>query len=264
MTPRLRLTFGGMLAQNSDWQNTIDLALGAPIQNLATLQNIVQSTFDTFSSTTGFTNGCCIDSNIRTVKGLYYAGGTGPVSLVAESTGTAVLGAATPIHAPQVCVVASLRTDQAGRSHRGRLYVPYRSIRIEATGLVEPQGQIVAANWANGMQNAAVAACASVGLASSWIVWSRTLGVGTPVSAVLVGNQCDTQRRRNRNRDEAYSSYPVTAAVVQAQSPGEQAMLEKVQSTELPLDWNLGVPDWANDLANVLLQVIPFVPPAAE
>lgn len=261
--PRLRVTFGGALAVNSDWQNTVEFILGSPIQNLATLQDIVQSCFANFGGTTSFTNALSPDSNLRTVKGIYYANNVPPASLVAESAGAPIVGAAAAQHAPQVCIVASLRTNQAGRSYRGRLYVPYRALRIESTGLVEPQGQQVAANFANGMKNTVLSACAAVGITASWVVWSPTLKVGTPITSILVGNQCDTQRRRNKNRDETYTSYPVTPADIQAQSQADQDRLESLSEQKIPLDFNLEVPDWAEDLANFAISVIPFVPPEA-
>lgn len=102
---------------------------------------------------------------------------------------------------PTVCACISLRTGKAGRSYRGRMFLP---------GIPEttnsPLGTLLSA------QQQAIADCAKgllgglPGLSASDVklgVWSRKLEVGNDVTSIRVGSALDIQRRR-RIKDQTY------------------------------------------------------------
>lgn len=208
--PRLRLTVGGPLGTASDWSNTLEYALGAPITSLATLQTIVNATFAALSASTAFKAGLCSDTYCNSVKALVYNSDTGPADLVATSSGTAFVGTTGAVHAPQVCVVASLRSNVAGRSYRGRIFTPYRGSTIGTSGVITSGGQTLVAAYVNAINTAFVTAAVSSSVSPAWIVYSPKTGSLTPLASILVGTQCDTVRHRNRNRAETYASYAIT------------------------------------------------------
>lgn len=212
--PRLRLTVGGALGTASDWTNSLEYSLGAPITSLATLQTIVNATFAALSASTAFKTGFMSDSTCSFVKALVYNSDTGPADLVATSSGTAIASTNGPTHAPQVCVVASLRSNVAGRSYRGRIFVPYRGNNISAAGVVSSAGQTIIAAYVNAINTAFVVAATTSSVAAAWIVYSPKTGSMTPLANIQVGTQCDTIRHRNRNRAETYAAFAITTATM--------------------------------------------------
>jgi len=111
----------------------------------------------------------------------------------------------------QICVVATLFTPKAGRSGKGRIYLPLLALPavsadprdgVHQTALA---GQIAA--WIEDV-NAISTATAGPFRVS---VQSR-LGAGTPgpVTGVGIGDVLDTQRRRRNKLVETYSIAPVS------------------------------------------------------
>jgi hypothetical protein len=64
------------------------------------------------------------------------------------------------------------------------------------------------------MRSNIIAALATQSIAATWVVWSPKLAVGTQITSVYVGNQCDTLRGRNPNQDEVYATYSVAPVVL--------------------------------------------------
>lgn len=94
---------------------------------------------------------------------------------------------------PQCCIVISERTNTATRSARGRMYVPGVPISGVGTGgALQSATQTGIADSAKGL----IAAIPALDSDWGWIVWSRKLEVGYPITSVRVGNRVDTQRRR--------------------------------------------------------------------
>lgn len=109
--------------------------------------------------------------------------GAAPVNL----TGTAPTGQSLPL---QVSLVATLQTDFAGRSFRGRMYFPAHGALMGTNHLFAPQ---VAQNLAlalgpflTGVNAVLYPVC----------IVSQTLSTKTPVTQVKVDNKPDIQRRR--------------------------------------------------------------------
>lgn len=122
-----------------------------------------------------------------------------------------VAGGGTPLHPPQVAVVASLRTGLPGRNRRGRMYLPCLGVAIGGGGLIPTAtaGGIAeaAAELLTGI-NTVVAG--EFGAESRVVVASNTgIGLLTPVTSVQVGNVFDTQRRRRSDFTETWQTSPV-------------------------------------------------------
>lgn len=99
------------------------------------------------------------------------------------------------IMTPQDSIVFSWRTPLAGKSYRGRSYMPPpdRS-RVGNDGLIDATSLGQFADDAVLLVDAVNGA----GLGNVWTfgVWSRKLEVFTPVTSVKVGNRVDTMRSR--------------------------------------------------------------------
>lgn len=211
--PRLRVALSGPgPVENVAWN--ADFALTGTITSLATLQTIATALRTSLAADAAFKAGFCNDTQITDVKLLYYPAFSGLASLVAESAGAGILGTTPAVHPPQICVVASLRSNLAGRSFRGRQYWPYRGSGVSSAGSTAGGGQTIVALAAQALKNDVVAACTASSIGAAWGVYSPKLSLMTPIVDVLVGSQCDTQRRRNVNRDETYAVSPVTVTTI--------------------------------------------------
>lgn len=92
-------------------------------------------------------------------------------------------------------VVVTMRTNLAGRSFRGRSYVPgFNEAQNGADGTIAPAASAAAAAWISGIRTAATARGHTLAVASP------KLGLSTPVTSQLVrDNVWDVQRRRGYN-----------------------------------------------------------------
>jgi hypothetical protein len=232
--PRLRVQVGGLLAATGTWSNTLEFFLSGAISSQATLQSIANATFTALTADASFKAGFCADTTFKSVKMLYYPTNTPPAALVAESAGSPVYGSAAAIHAPQVCAVASLRTGTAGRSYRGRTYVPYRGASISSAGVLTSTAQGIVNTYVQRIVTQVATALGSASISAAWVVWSEKLGTGSAVASVLVGTQCDTQRHRNDNRDESYASYAPPSVVVSSTDQAEVDRLNAILNEVVP------------------------------
>lgn len=92
-------------------------------------------------------------------------------------------------------IVVTMRTNLAGRSFRGRSYVPgFNEAQNGADGTIAPAASAAAAAWIAGIRTAATARGHTLAVASV------KLGISTPVTSQLVrDNVWDVQRRRGYN-----------------------------------------------------------------
>lgn len=92
-------------------------------------------------------------------------------------------------------VNVTLRTSLAGRSFRGRSYVPgFDETQNTADGSIDPAAQAAAVAWISAIRTAATARGHTLAVASV------KLGISTPVTAQIVrDNVWDVQRRRGYN-----------------------------------------------------------------
>lgn len=159
----------------------------------------------TLSTTTGpWDNFWSMLSQYDVVTGVnaQYVQGTVVIASAYAQLGTPEPGITTLRNAVQTALVGSLRTDEAGRSARGRMYFPATGIEIAASGRIE---QSDALDYANGMGTLLAQVCADHSDPTAQIqVYSRTEDVIRPVTRLLVDGTPDTQRRR---RDKLVSAY---------------------------------------------------------
>lgn len=92
-------------------------------------------------------------------------------------------------------VVVTLRTAKAGRSFRGRTYIPgWSAFAVTATGAISSTAREAAEDFITGLQAGVAAEIPGAVL----VVYSRTLDETNPVVSVQVrDDQWDVQRRRN-------------------------------------------------------------------
>lgn len=110
----------------------------------------------------------------------------------------------------EVAWVTSLRTDEAGRSARGRAYFPATGVALNGTGVIVTP---TATQFADSMGSLMADVTAGHSDPTAEIqVYSRTLDRMLPVSRLLVDSTPDTQRRRGNKLRSPYvtsSTYPV-------------------------------------------------------
>lgn len=132
-----------------------------------------------------------------------------PFQPLISSTGTGAPGTATGESLPnEVAIVSTLRTAQAGRSSRGRLYLPGWAVSVTAAGNVIASGFVNAVtNWTDGFRSIYPAQ------GYTWVLGQRERQAYTSpitgrqfphrpagsipiIQALCKDNHWDTQRRR--------------------------------------------------------------------
>lgn len=211
-------TFGGVLAGAQRWSigiRAIDEVSGtAP--SAAQLSAACDQLFTDFNTSmwnpgtgTGFGSIAGSAANFDQVRGYWRALRNGPASIVGASTQGASPGSGSPNLPPQCAIVVTLLTGLAGKSFKGRVYMPNRTAIVAADG---------------NLPTATVTALAVT--ASNWLSLFRTRSVGgerltgvvsgaqgpNAITAVAVDSVVDTQRRR---RDKVVAAArPVRPLVV--------------------------------------------------
>lgn len=104
----------------------------------------------------------------------------------------------------EVAWVVSLRTDEAGRSARGRCYFPATGLIIGTPGTISGPSP---KNFADSFGNLLADVVSAHSDATAQIqVYSRTQDVLRPVTRVLVDGTPDTQRRRGNKLRSPYQT----------------------------------------------------------
>lgn len=139
-----------------------------------------------------------------------YVTGTVVVSSAYAQLGDPEVGSGTATMPNQVAWVVSLRTDEAGRSARGRCYMPATGVELAAAGSpATPTTSEFADAFGHLLADVTSAHADPTALIQ---VYSRVLDRMLPVTRVLVDSTLDTQRRR-RNKDvspyQTSGTYPV-------------------------------------------------------
>lgn len=124
---------------------------------------------------------------------------------------TAMPASASAAYLPnQCCVVVTLLTAAAGRSAKGRVYLPLLGNPILTDGRLGQAARVVS-EFSRFLSSTLSDWQALTGqTAERWVVASRTNGDINPITAVRVGNVIDTQRRRRSSLPETYSNAAVT------------------------------------------------------
>ena len=110
---------------------------------------------------------------------------------------------------PQDAICLSLRSPVVGRSGRGRMYVPAMVQGSCTNGLVASATRTSLVNAGKAFVNAVESL--SFGADSSYrvVVCSAGSSRGVPPREVRVGDEWDTQRRREAQRKENYTTLPL-------------------------------------------------------
>lgn len=124
----------------------------------------------------------------------------------AVSTGASQAGAVTIRLPNQNAVCLSLGTGQAGKSRRGRLFVPLLALGVANGKMASTSPGLIADAFEALLESAASWGYAVPDGDDAVVIASAFLGITTPVTTLRVGDVIDTQRRR---RDAVVESYTV-------------------------------------------------------
>jgi hypothetical protein len=124
---------------------------------------------------------------------------------------TAVGTGSSVANAPEIAVVASLKTGLPGRSKRGRLYLGGFTVGAVAAG------GVVSANATPGMSRGLAKFGQDMKMQDTalvdrlnWVVLSRTTTSVQKITEVRIGNLFDVQRRRQNGLSETFFNSPIT------------------------------------------------------
>lgn len=204
-----RISLTGTLPSNEVFDTSFwVLGYGGSLASLQTLADDIAALItatDAFQYTLGLLD---TGSQYATLRAYGYESAGGKATYVAESD-LSLSGTTSALHCPlQTCVVVSLRTTLAGRSYRGRMYLPATAAILNQFALITEQG-VLATEWA-GLLSGVNALTLSGGGNPTVSVVSQTLTTSTPVSSVKVGNRPDVQRRRANGVAETYATTDLT------------------------------------------------------
>lgn len=221
-SPHVLIVFAGALPGGEQWSIGFrTVSASPPADSLQTLADWYAEVFRIAWGSTGtnfaLLNSTQVTMTTCTVRSIDTAGHTiavavGVPSGPVQGTNTA------PFLPNQDALVVSLLTARAGRSFRGRVYLPCLNATLLATGRVDPastrnvalgfvQQLIEGLNGANGFPLPGRPVPAAFFRVA---IQSTTSGQpAAPVINVKCGDVMDTQRRRRDKLVEAYNTLPV-------------------------------------------------------
>lgn len=199
---------GGLINGVQTWSIGLWSNVGTPTAtptqtDLDSALTAVLSLFSTFWTTLKSRNSAGI--SYTNLSAYWYPGGSSTAVLVSKTSFTAVVGTGSGPHPAYTSCCATLLTDAAGRSRRGRAYLP-------ATAMAVNTSHQFASTDVDALANALAALTSGLNLVSiggPWgnaPVWVRSekLGVAHTVQRIRIDNNPDTQRRRE---DKIVPSY---------------------------------------------------------
>jgi len=143
------------------------------------------------------------DSSYNLTTLYSYSAATGPAEFVAEAPITTAAGTSVAASLPlQLALVVTLRTGQAGRRRRGRMYLPVNSQALTAHQLTQAQIDSVLA----GLQTFLQAIDNSASISGNVCVMSQVVGEKVSVNEITADSRLDVQRRRAASEVELYQS----------------------------------------------------------
>lgn len=215
----IRYSIGGLLVAGQRWSVTGGLGMvegSAPTnEEMSALADAILAAFKTqvwgTASATDKT-GTQVGSrgNVDQCRTYYVNAPAAPAIRVGISTAAAAPGFGTSTAVPQVALVCTLLTGIAGRSYRGRVYLPAAQ-GTDANGRINASSATnTATNYANFLSAIALVG-GTIGDTVFPAVLSATQNDTTPITAVRCDNVLDTQRRR---RDKVLPSASPSVNVV--------------------------------------------------
>jgi hypothetical protein len=122
-----------------------------------------------------------------------YPTGGPHAAFIGEHAMAPLVGTGTQNHGDQTCLVMTLRTGQAGRRHRGRMFLPANGCSMDGNALVTSSQVSDAVDALAGMFTAYNGPAAP---ASRVVVVSSAASAAFPVTSVDADLRPDVQRRR--------------------------------------------------------------------
>lgn len=175
-------------------------------QNDANLvASTMATTLDDHAAT--FTSIFAAGTQFSKVTAYCYPDGGPTAKYIGEGTPTANFAGSGHANMPlQAAIVVTLLTGLAGRSFRGRLYLPCTMQDLDTNHQMEEAvAATLASNWASILHDV------DFNNAGHPVVVSTKLGTATGISSVRVDTRLDVQRRRaNKQAPEHTSTQPVT------------------------------------------------------
>lgn len=195
----VKLTISGKIGPSQTW--SIGLWSVAPgpttLADLQTFVNAARGHWHTFW-TGAYQALISDDTSYTTLHASRYPSGTTSADLIAQSLAGAVIGSSAIHHAPQLALVASLRTGISGRANRGRVYLPLTG--LPNADLNDHQVAASVVDAVNTDFTAFLIALDAEALGpDTWttsIANPRAAHAAVPVVQVVLDSKIDTQRRR--------------------------------------------------------------------
>lgn len=203
----VKVVFLGALPGGESWSTSFWLSVDHALAQ-TDLTNTLQEVDTAFAAGGGAYAGLKLVNpaqvTIATLLGYQYQGGT-KAAVQAQYASTYVPGSVTADKPNQTALVCSLRTGMPGRSHRGRMYLPFLSGSMGNNGLTSSanvltiaQGLATSFGTINGSGFGKVCVC------------SQSRSAMFPINQVIADHVLDTQRRR---RDKLVDNAPSKANV---------------------------------------------------
>lgn len=207
-TDMIKWTMGGTISTSQTWSFGVWSAVatvGTPTSStLDTALGVVASSFDSFWNVIKTKNAAAVVYN--QLRAYYYPSGSTSATLISQLARTASAGTGGGNQSPRTCLVVTLLTGAAGRTRKGRIYIPYTADTV-GTNLQAPTTTCDAlANGANSLSTALnSASLGSVWGNAPWNVRSEKTGTTHPVLQFRCDSLIDSQRRREDKILPAYT-----------------------------------------------------------
>lgn len=209
-------TFSGTLPGGEEW--SIGMRTGTYTPDLDELQAEATYFADCFAVLSNASRGLGTYNPLTwtfTTCTARLVGADGKTETVATGVpnGNVVGSASTPACPNQTACVVSLLTNRAGRSFRGRVYLPFLNPgSLTATGRLQAIARVDADNFVNTMVQLINGGATPVGVTAPTPLTHGRVSIQSqtsnqaapPVTATKTGDVLDTQRRR---RDKLIESY---------------------------------------------------------
>ena len=203
----MRLSLNGVTCDTevfntSLWFQSVVIADPCPSTNAQAAATLAAMTG--LASWAGFASavvsGLPATGGLRSVTLYCYPGGGSHATAIATSAITVAGTGTGNVLSPQDSLVVSLRTAQAGRSNRGRMYLPWINDSLDATHHQTTSAKLVTINngikaWLNALTTAVITPAGN----GVFAVIANSLGQAPTVTTLVTDSLIDTQRRR-RNK----------------------------------------------------------------
>lgn len=194
----VKVVHGGAVAGGESWsfgiwyEITGLISLPSP-SVMNTLIGHISTSFQTFWTTLKARNQPGVDA--RSVSAYFYR--NGQLALQSNAGFAAVAGTASALQPVFVSRVVTLLTARAGRSYRGRCYLPYTGTNLSgSTNLWNSDSTTLTAMQTLINQTTSNVLGDLAGTTAGPVIYSNTTGSHEPVTSIRMDNKPDTQRGR--------------------------------------------------------------------